>query len=436
MRSISLRRSARGVTLVELMVAMLLGLLVAAGIVSVFMSMSSSNSAQTQMARLQEEGRFAVQRLTDDLNMVNAQYCSSTGGIANNTSSGVYLDGLRTPMVYAKTFSPLHNTTTWGGTYPAEPTSPYPMPSFFFMRGYDCDLSTCTPTAPTAIPEMGEDVGSRVKGAAVLTVRYLDSAQGWALGGASTMTSANGEITNVSITPGADEPPLTDFKAGDLGMVADCSNATVFAVTGNGNFIPDTDNNLAAPRAVRLTDQAAPKFFDFTRAFRTVTYYLQVVSNDGTATGKKTGALMRCDNDNLDPCQEIARGVERMDFRYAVEDANGMVRYLTANEVDTATVSSGGLACPPGAANQLTPDAGCLWRAVKAVELHLLMDGQAPLYSLQAPDLAHSYRPDGITAPASPSSSGFAVKPADQGFDDHMMRREFNVLVMMRNYNP
>jgi type IV pilus assembly protein PilW len=436
MSSMTSSRSVRGVTLVELMVAMLLGLLVSAGVISVFMSMSSSNSAQTQMARLQEEGRFAVQRLTDDLNMVNAQYCSSTGGVANTTSSGVFLDGLRTPMVYAKTFSPLHNTTPWGSPYPAEPAEPYPLPSFFFMRGYDCNTATCTPTAPTEVPAMGTDIGNRVLGAAVLTVRYLDSAQGWALGGASTMTSVNGEITDVSISPATGEPPLTDFKAGDLGMVADCSNATLFAVTGNGNFKPDAGNNLAVPRAVRLTDQAAPKFFDFTRAFRTVTYYLQVVSNDGTANGTKTGALMRCDNDNTDPCQEIARGVERMDFRYAVEDANGMVRYLTANEVDTASVGGASLACPPGAAKQLTPDAGCLWRAVKAVELHLLMDGQKPLYTLLEPDLAHSYRPDGITTPAAPSSSGFAVKPSDQGFDDHMMRREFNVLVMMRNYNP
>jgi type IV pilus assembly protein PilW len=52
----------RGVTLIELMVAMLLGLIVAGGIVTVFSSTSSSNKAQTQLARLQEEGRFAIGR--------------------------------------------------------------------------------------------------------------------------------------------------------------------------------------------------------------------------------------------------------------------------------------------------------------------------------------------------------------------------------------
>jgi type II secretory pathway component PulJ len=49
----------KGITLVELMIAMVLGLLVAAGIITVLISTSNSNKAQMQLARLQEEGRFA-----------------------------------------------------------------------------------------------------------------------------------------------------------------------------------------------------------------------------------------------------------------------------------------------------------------------------------------------------------------------------------------
>ena len=75
-------RRQRGVTLIELMVAMVLGLLVAAGIVTVFSSTSSSNKSQTQLARLQEEGRFAISRLGSDLRMANGQYCTNSGGTA------------------------------------------------------------------------------------------------------------------------------------------------------------------------------------------------------------------------------------------------------------------------------------------------------------------------------------------------------------------
>ena len=67
-----------GFTLIELMVAMVLGILVAGGIVTIFISTSSSTKAQTQLARLQEEGRYAIARLSNDLSMANGQYCTNT----------------------------------------------------------------------------------------------------------------------------------------------------------------------------------------------------------------------------------------------------------------------------------------------------------------------------------------------------------------------
>src|SRR5665213_3217562 len=93
--------SQHGVTLIELMVAMVLGLLVAGGIVTVFSSTSSSNKAQTQLARLQEEGRFAITRLGSDLRMANGLYCNNSGGVAETASNGTMLDQLRSPTVFA-----------------------------------------------------------------------------------------------------------------------------------------------------------------------------------------------------------------------------------------------------------------------------------------------------------------------------------------------
>ena len=56
------------------------------------------------MARLQEEGRFAVTRLKDDLRMANAQYCTDSGGDGAGCHgvAGAYLDGLRAPNIYAR----------------------------------------------------------------------------------------------------------------------------------------------------------------------------------------------------------------------------------------------------------------------------------------------------------------------------------------------
>lgn len=438
------RRQA-GVTLIELMVAMVLGLLVAGGIVTVFSTTSNSNKAQTQLARLQEEGRFAITRLTGDLRMANGQYCSGTGGVATNSgSNNLYMDGLRAPKVYAKNLLGALNdvSTVWGATpYPAAPTSPYYLPAFLSMRGYDCNRTTCMPVDPhaavPAIPARGTAVGDRVVGADVLTMRYMDPSRGWTLDGTSTMTTADaaGKLTSVTVVPKAGEPPLTDFHAGDLAMLADCSNAQIFAVGASpaGVMTIDASNNFTGSAPINQIPLSAPRVFDLNTDLLTVTYYLQVVDN---GNGHNVGALMRRVNGLS---EEIVRGVERLDFLYGVENSDGSTRYLDAATVDSR--DGGAFDCPPSvpSADSSAPSinpVGCMWRAVKSIEVRILMDGQVPLYTLAANDLRYTYASDGNALPVAPDDGSRAVTPTDQGFDNHMLRREFNALVSVRNYNP
>jgi type IV pilus assembly protein PilW len=455
-----LRRAARGVTLVELMVAMLLGLLVAGGIITIFLSTSNSNRVQTQLARMQEDGRFAIGQLNDDLAMANGVYCNNTGGIASPTASNVYLDGLRTPRIFAKNFLALpalyENTTAWGATsgkntYPVAPTQPYDMPSFLFMRGYNCTGSAaCTPIPVTflggTLNTAGTAVGNRVIGTDVLTVRYLNAARGWRLGGASTaVRNADGTLQKITLVQGTGEPPLTDFKS-SMALLADCTTQQVFAVTGGGTatVTPDAGNNFSAPLA--LQPQSALRLYDFQSDMQNVTYYVQVVTDDGTATGVKTGALMRRVNGTTVsvPDQELIRGVERLTFRYGIEDTSGGVRFLTADQVDSR--NNGAITCPPTVmsrtTNLTTTDPGCLWRAVKSIEVSLLLSSQVTMPNLTTPETAFLYTPDttsGTPAPVYPteaSTAKLAVQPVTQGFANQRLRRQFTSLVMLRNYNP
>ena len=427
-------RSQAGLTLIELMVAMVLGLLVAAGIISVFLSTSSSHRVQSQMARLQEDGRFAITRLVQDLRMANAQYCTHSGGV-NSQSGGIYLSQLRAPTVQADGLAEALSdlTTKWGSSpYPDRPVSPYSFPSFLSMRGYQCDKTSCVPEAPDSLPSPGKEAGKRVAGTGVLTLRYLDASGGWALGGASTVSgAADGSLHHVTVTPGQGEPAIADvYKAGDLMMLADCSNSQIFSANLQGNaFYPDapsTGRNLGMP--VAQQPLSAPRLFDFSRDFHTVTYYLQVVD---TGDGATTGALMRRDNGQA---SEMVRGVERLDFLYGVEDANGGTRYLSAAEVDDR--AGGSIACPPGPPNSLDTGVGCLWRAVKSIEVHVLMSGQQVHGTLTANEQRYAYSIDGDTSPKVPGDAARAVTPTDQGFDNRMLRREFSALVSVRNYNP
>lgn len=446
------RREQAGVTLIELMVAMVLGLLVSAGIVTVFSSTSSSNKAQTQLATLQEEGRFAMSRIDNDLSMANALYCNNTSNIGIQGSSGLLIDQTRTPTVYANELigapGPVSGalgdvTTTWGsGTYPSKPTASYGMPSFLYMRGYDCTLTTCTPIDPTTagLPAMGTAEGDRVKGAAVLTVRYVDSNSGWSIGeaGGSTTSPASATttaLTTVTLHPLSGEPPVTNFAAGDLAMLADCFNAQIFALgtVSGGVLTVAGGDNVTDKAPIVPAPQAVPKLFDVNRDFRTVTYYLKVVSVNNDGNAPYTGALMRRVNGGTANSahggsdDELVRGVERLDFRYGVEDENGNTSFLTAAQVDGATD------CPPQAPDVITT-VGCLWRGVKSIEVHILMDGQTPLYTLSGADLLYAYSADANTGLLAPS--GHAIKPSDQGFPDQLLRREFTEVVAVRNFNP
>ncbi|PWK92847.1 PilW family protein [Fulvimonas soli] len=448
----SLRRQS-GLTLIELMVAMVLGLIVAAGIVTVFLSTSNSNRAQTQMARLQEEGRFAVTQLKDDLRMANGQYCTNSGGVAKAAAaSQVYLDGLRAPKIYAKGItSALADVTTAFGTtsgtvtYPAEPTSPYSMPSFLSMRGYDCGKTSadCKPIDPhssvASIPAMGKAVNNRVVGTDVLTVRYVNDSRGWAVVDSgvtgthlAVATSSPNAILSVTLAQAtSSEPPPSDFTAGHFAMLADCSNAQVFAVNKSGNVLTPAGASSSFATPAPMQPLSAPKLFDFNRDFQTVTYYVKVVDN---GNGQTTGALVRRVNGGAgNPGgseDELVRGVERLDFRYGVEDADGKVRYLDAGAVDKAD----SINCPPQEPDAITTK-GCLWRAVSSIEVNMVIDGQVPLYTMTAPDMAYTYGIDGVTAAPQPPSS-HTIKPSDQGFPDPMIRREFTAVVSVRNFNP
>jgi len=427
-----------GVSLIELMVAMVLGLLVSAGIVSIFLSTSASSRAQRQLAQVQEEGRYAIGRIVDDLRMSNAQYCTSTGGVASITGSGLYLDGLRAPVVYARNLqsalSSADLTTRWGtasggNTYPATPTAPYSLPSFLWMRGYDCGSTTCTPVNPptSVLPSMGKSVDHRALGTSVLTLRYVDGSRGWALGGSSYVVSdPAGNILSIHLAPASSEPPLSDFDASHLAMLSDCSGGQIFAIHGNPDLVPDPSQNFAAP--VARASQAAPRLFDFNTDFATVTYFVKVVANDD---GTTTGALIRKDRTGG---QEMVRGVERLDFLYGVEDGDGNTRYLSAAEVDSNAGAT--IACPPSVPLPLENDPGCLWRAVKSIEVHLLMAAEKPLYTLTPREQMYAYQLDGIALPASPDAVGRRVTPSAQGFVNQKVRREFIALVSVRNYNP
>ncbi len=437
---------ACGYTLVELMIAVALGLLVTAGILSVFASTSTAARVQTQLARLQEEGRFAMARLGSDLAMAGGLYGSNTGGLATQQTHA-YMDGLRSPVSFVQ-FAGLvlpDNPVSLA----SPPTAPYPLPSSVYVGGYECSTTACTPAVPAAVaPAMGTAAGDRVPGADVLTIRHVRG-RGWSVfeGGSSQSCDAANRLAALTIVPQAGDASLSDFRPGDLALLSDGAAAQVFRVNRAGAvFTPVSEFPGHAPGCANTQTDA--RLFDFTRDFVTVTYFLQLVadSDPDAPAGHLVAVLMRKVNGGA--AEEIARGVERLDVRYAVENAEGGVAYLSADRVAAASDDPGSaIACPVqpdyGAFTGATLaglQQGCLWRALRAVEVHLLVNNAALLPMLPAADLAYRYACDGSaacngTGRAQPPSLPLTT-PLPNGLDKRMLRREFAGLFSVRNYNP
>ncbi len=89
----TLPATIRGLTLVEIMIALVLSLLLSAGAIQVYLSNKISYQTAEALSRIQENGRFAIQFLTKEIRMAGFIGCAvaSTGNSVNSTpDSWVY----------------------------------------------------------------------------------------------------------------------------------------------------------------------------------------------------------------------------------------------------------------------------------------------------------------------------------------------------------
>ncbi|WP_372865579.1 PilW family protein [Spongiibacter sp.] len=76
-----MRNTQRGFGLVELMIAMLLGLALSAAVIQVFVATRTTNRVQDSLSMIQENARFAMHFLGKEIRMAGYLGCSSIGNI-------------------------------------------------------------------------------------------------------------------------------------------------------------------------------------------------------------------------------------------------------------------------------------------------------------------------------------------------------------------
>ncbi|MCB1590400.1 MAG: PilW family protein, partial [Xanthomonadales bacterium] len=164
------------------------------------------------------------------------------------------------------------------------------------------------------------------------------------------------------------------------------------------------------------------RLFNFTRGFRTVTYFLRI-KDDPDEAGRLMPVLVRQQNG---VAEELIEGVERLDFRYVVEDAFNNSHILTADQVQNSTGALGApLQCQPPPIGIDAPEPGCLWRSLRSVEVSMLVNTVENVLSSSTDN--YTYTVDGLinASPTTPMPHGLPP--------EGMLRREFVASVTVRS---
>lgn len=109
----------QGFTLIELMVAMLLGLIVIAGVTSVFLAAQQSYRTNQALGDVQDGSRISFEMMARDIREAGLAGCTNNGRIANVLSNGP--NGSATPAWWADWSNAVHGYSA-GQTDPAVTT--------------------------------------------------------------------------------------------------------------------------------------------------------------------------------------------------------------------------------------------------------------------------------------------------------------------------
>jgi type IV pilus assembly protein PilW len=247
-------RFQSGMTLVEIMIALLIGAFLVGGVIQLFLESKQSYRMTEGQSRIQENARYAIELLNNDIRMSGFQGCPSvTAVIPTNSASApiIALTAITTITGYEGS-SAIPPTTTWAPVLSA---------------------------TLTGLPTAGTDVITVVHG-----------------------SSCGGYLTaNMASTAGNISIPATNtcgVTSGDAFLVSDCNSADIFRATAGSN------STTIAHAALSKAYTTSAEVFNYQAS----SYFIQP-----GASGQP--ALFRLDhtkNTNI----ELIEGVEDMQILY------------------------------------------------------------------------------------------------------------------------
>lgn len=309
-----------GLSLVELMVAVLIGLIILAGVVQVLVSSKSTFLAQEDVAFIQENARYAMDVIGRDLRNAGSMGCAGANKdfafvpTINNAAEDLLIGEFA-----VETSADITDQLATADIRPVTGVSGSDLPEGLIVRSADGlpraltldqngTLFTLNSVQGISNGQLIAVVGEDCRRAAVVKAITVDANN-------STINFNNGACTSaIKLALGSSVSCQANCACtGDSGGVARTfkTGATITPYSVRGYFVADSGVLPGQPALKR-----------------------QVIRN------------------NQIEVEEIALGVEDMEFIYVVE--NGSTEYLTSAEMLASTDSQ-------------------IWAKVSAVEVHMLM---------------------------------------------------------------
>jgi len=283
------RSSAKGFTLIELMIALVLGLLIIAGVIGVFVSNKQAYRQNENLARMQESARYAFEVVARDIRDAGGIGCGSnlpTANVVNNPSTQWWSD--------------------WGDG----------------IRGYG---------GAQAFPAkaIGTNTTDRVAGTDAVIV--------WS-------GNSNADVTIVSHNPVSAQFKMNttahNFSDGDVLMVCDFKQAAIFQVTNasstnvtivhnSGTGVPgNCSKGLGYPSDCSSVNGNLYSFVGGGALTKLSSNAWYIGFN-----GRGSKSLYRASISGID---EVAEGVSDMQLQYLVRDVSAN---LASNYVDATAIT-------------------------------------------------------------------------------------------------
>ncbi len=292
----------KGFSIVELMIAMVLGLLLMAGVTKVYLSTKGTYNLSENLSRLQENARFAMHYLTQDARMAGFIPCRLSGNMANALYSAEnYFDFFNQSII-----------------------------------GYEGGVSTFD----SGFPSVGTSPGDRVAGTDAVVI----------------LRGGTEQYKVVQHNPTSAQFKLNDLHTlddGDIALICDGTDAAIFQVTnvnssnvtvvhnsgtgtpgnctvqlgGNGDCTDTTgmDPHAYGPGSQIVKFDAVGYFIGVSNSGNSRSLYRRRLGiNNGTSTAAFA-------------IEELLEGIESMQVLYGEDTDNDSEpeRYFTANNVTT-----------------------------------------------------------------------------------------------------